>query len=88
MSSPAITTNYLAEAIGIADRTLDIPVHEGHLRALLGEIPLAHARRFTNGERRCTACQEWFAARLVEQCEKCPDYFCAECKADHVVYCK
>lgn len=88
MSSTATAPNYLAEAIGIADRTLDIPVHEGHLRALLGEIPLAHARRFTNGERRCSGCAEWMAAKKVPQCEKCPDSFCAECKADHAVYCK
>jgi hypothetical protein len=80
--------NLLAEAIGIADGSLQIPVHEGHLRAMLKGIPLAHARRFLNGEVRCTGCQEWFDRDRLTDCPKCPDPYCGECKTDHAEYCK
>lgn len=88
MSSPAQTPNYLAEAIGIADGTENIPVHSEHLRALLKEVPIAHARHFLKGELRCTGCQEWLKRDLLAECQSCPDNWCAECRTDHEVYCK
>lgn len=88
MSSPTHTPNLLAEAIGIADGMIQMPVHEGHLRALMHAIPATDARHYLNNEKRCMGCQEWKPRDEVLDCETCPDNYCAECKADHGVYCK
>jgi hypothetical protein len=90
--------NYLAEAIGIADGTENIPVHSEHLRALLKEVPIAHARHFLKGELRCTGCGGGEVAaqvrNLLAECDDGPNRasrriaftsFCAECKTDHAV---
>lgn len=82
------TPNYLTEAIGIADRTLDIPAHENHFRALLEVVSPTDIKHFLNGEKRCQGCQSWMKRELLAECESCPDSYCAECKADHAEYCK
>lgn len=82
------TPNYLAEAIGIADGTVNLPVSNQHLRALLGAISPVDARHFLKGEKRCQGCQSWMKRELLDECESCPDNYCTECREDHRVYCK
>jgi hypothetical protein len=88
MSSPAQTPNYLSEAIAIADGLIDIPVHKEHFKALLGVVSPVDVRHFVNGEKRCQGCHSWLKRNLLTECNSCPDSYCAECKADHEVYCK